>query len=436
MQDLADGAVKALAAIAASAHRILSAAVFSKTLLESGVRVITEAIPTVRSVAAGVWVHTGSRDEAPVQAGISHFIEHMVFKGTRRRRMQHIARRLESVGGYLNAFTSKEYTCFEARALDVNLARAIDTAADLVVDPLFPEKELQKEKCVVLEEMKMYADTPEDMIFERFERIVYANHAFGHPIIGLPDTVSALSQADLFGYLNRRYTPERIVLAAAGNLSHQAVVRAAERAFMGLRKRTSNGPEPRESLGRYMPQRVEETRPIQQAHMVLGRRGLDIGDSHRAAMNVASTILGGGMSSRLNQNIREKHGFCYNVFAFLNMHSDTGDFGVYAGTDTAHVDRVEKLVFRECAKLAGRQVSARTLSQAKNQIKGSILLGLESMNNRMTRIARQELFFGRYITLDEVLEELHNVSADDVQAVAQELFVPAEFSRMVVLPES
>ena len=407
---------------------------FSKTLLESGVRVITEAIPTVRSVAAGVWVHTGSRDEAPPQAGISHFIEHMVFKGTRRRRMQHIARRLESVGGYLNAFTSKEYTCFEARALDIHLARAIDTAADLVIDPLFPEKELQKEKCVVLEEIKMYADVPEDMIFEQFERIVYANHAFGHPIIGLPQTVSALSQADLFAYLNRRYTPERIVLAAAGNLSHEAVVHAAESAFKGLRK--GDGPEPREGVGGYMPQRLEETRPIQQAHMVLGRRGLGAGDSHRAAMNVVSTILGGGMSSRLNQNIREKYGFCYNVFAFLNMHSDTGDFGVYAGTDTAHIDRVEKLIFRECAKLAGRPVSARTLSQAKNQIKGAILLGLESMNNRMTRIARQELFFGRYITLDEVLEELDNVTVADVQAVAQELFVPAEFSRMVVLPES
>ncbi len=348
--------------------------------------------------------------------------------------MQHIARRLESVGGYLNAFTSKEYTCFEARALDIHLARAIDTAADLVIDPLFPEKELQKEKCVVLEEIKMYADVPEDMIFEQFERIVYANHAFGHPIIGLPQTVSALSQADLFAYLNRRYTPERIVLAAAGNLSHEAVVHAAESAFKGLRK--GDGPELREGVGGYMPQRLEETRPIQQAHMVLGRRGLGAGDSHRAAMNVVSTILGGGMSSRLNQNIREKYGFCYNVFAFLNMHSDTGDFGVYAGTDTAHIDRVEKLIFRECAKLAGRPVSARTLSQAKNQIKGSILLGLESMNNRMTRIARQELFFGRYITLDEVLEELHNVSAADVQAVAQELFVPAEFSRMVVLPES
>ena len=395
---------------------------------------ITEAVPTVRSVAVGIWVHTGSRDEVPIQAGISHFIEHMVFKGTRRRRMHHIARRMESVGGYLNAFTSKEYTCFESRALDIHLGRAIETAADLVTAPLFPENELEKEKSVVLEEMKMYQDAPEDSIFDRFERIVYAGHAFGHPIIGHPHTVAALSQADLFAYLNRRYTPERIVVAAAGNLAHNAVVRAAERAFRELRPAT--GPDRRASVGRYMPQHFEEARPIQQAHLVLGRRGLSIRHHQRSAMSLLSTILGGGMSSRLNQNIREKYGFCYNVSSFLNMHSDTGDFGIYMGMDAAHIDRAEKLIMRECTKLTRQRVSARTLSQAKCQLKGTILLGLESMSSRMSRIARQELLLGRCVTLDEVLKELDGVESADVQRVAEALFDPAGFSRVVLLPEA
>ncbi len=407
---------------------------FNKTLLDSGVRVVTETVPVVRSFAVGVWVHTGSRDEDPLQAGISHFIEHMVFKGTRRRRMQHIARRMESVGGYLNAFTSKEYTCFEVRALDTHLVRAIDTAADLVMEPLFPEKEVEKEKGVILEEMKMYQDAPEELIFERFERIVYAGHAFGHPVVGHPHTVSVFSRADLFAYLNRRYTPDRIVLAAAGNLSHEAVVRAAERAFSGIR--SPDGPETRTSVGEYVPQRIEETRPIQQAHLLLGRRGLSIGHCQRAAVNVLSTILGGGMSSRLNQNIREKYGFCYNVFSFFNMHSDTGDFGVYMGTDAAHVDRAEKLIFREFGKLAQSPVSARKLEEAKNQVRGAVLMGLESIYSRMSRIARQELVFGHYTPLDIVLQEIDSVTVHEVQALAQELFQPASFSRVAILPES
>ena len=413
--------------------RSQDATVYGKTTLANGARVITEAIPSVRSIAMGVWIHTGSRDEGPASAGISHFIEHMVFKGTARRRMHQIARRLESVGGFLNAFTSKEYTCFYARALDAHLERAIDTTCDLVLQPRFPEKELEKEKEVVLEEMKMYEDSPEEVIFDRFEGVIYKNHALGRPILGYPTTVRSFSREHLLEYMDTHYTPDRMVLSVAGNIEHDEVVALAEKAFEAPGRSPVAWDRP--PAGGYAPEEIVEARPIQQAHLLLGTRGIDVNHPMRSTSTVLNTILGGGMSSRLNQNIREKYGFCYNVYSFLNMHSDTGDIGVYMGTDTSRVARAKKLIFRELEKLAEKPVSARALNQAKNQVKGYIMLGLESMSNRMMRIARQELLFGRYITLDEVLEELDQVNVDDVQEAARVLFEPDRFSSIVLLPQ-
>ncbi len=407
---------------------------FCKTTLANGARVITEAIPSVRSIAVGVWIHAGSRDEKAAAAGMSHFIEHMVFKGTARRRMHQIARRLESVGGFLNAFTSKEYTCFYARALDLHLERAIDTTCDLVLQPRFPEKELAKEKEVVLEEMKMYEDTPEEVIFDRFEGVIYKNHSLGRPILGYPDTVRSFSREHLLDYMDAHYTPDRMVLSVVGNIRHEEVVVLAEKAF------AASGRSPvawdRTPAGGYAPEEIVEARPIQQAHLVLGTRGIDVNHPMRSTSTVLNTILGGGMSSRLNQNIREKYGFCYSVYSFLNMHSDTGDIGVYMGTDASRIARAKKLIFRELEKLAVKPVSARALNQAKNQVKGYIMLGLESMSNRMMRIARQELLFGRYFTLDEVLEELDQVQVDHLQEAARVLFHPDRFSTIALLPET
>ncbi len=406
--------------------------VFQKTTLANGVRVLTETIPSVRSVSVGVWIATGSRDEAPSEAGISHFIEHMVFKGTARRRMHHIAQRLEAVGGYLNAFTSKEYTCFYARALDEHLGRAIDTVCDLVLQPNFPEKELEKEKDVVLEEMKMYDDAPEEAIFDRFESVVYRDHALGRPILGFPETVRSFSRAQLLDFVAAHYTLDRIVLAVAGNAAHEEVVALAEEAFSSARRLPVE--RARVPVNGYAPLQLVEQRPIQQAHLILGTRGYDIHHPRRSAVTVLNTVLGGGMSSRLNQNIRERYGYCYNIYSFLNTHSDTGDIGVYMGTDAAKVARAEKLILRELDKLVERSVSRRALNQAKNQVKGSIMLGLESMSNRMMRLGRQELLFERYFTLDEVLEELDQVTVEAVQDAAQQLFHPERFSSVVLLP--
>ncbi len=388
----------------------------------------------MRSISAGIWVHTGSRDEPGSKAGVSHFIEHMVFKGTAKRRMHQIARRLESVGGYLNAFTGKEYTCFYARALDEHLDRAVDTIADLVLHPVFPEKELLKEKAVVLEEMKMYEDSAEDVVFDRFERAVYARHALGLPIVGFPETVGKLTRQDLLDYMAAHYIPERMILAVAGNATHERVLRIASKIFGDVAHQSSGWS--REPVGDYEPKLVREQKPIQQAHLVLGRRGLGIQDSKRSALSILNTLLGGGMSSRLNQNIREKYGYCYHVSSFANMHSDTGDLGVYMGTDPSRIRHATKLIFRELDRLCQKPVGSRTLSQAKSQVKGHIMLGLESMSNRMMRIARQELLLGGYVTLDAVMEEVDQVEAAAVQDVARELFEEKEFSSVVVVPQN
>lgn len=405
---------------------------FDKTTLENGVRVISEQIPSVRSVSVGVWIQAGSRDERADECGISHFIEHMVFKGTKKRRMHHIAQRMESVGGYLNAFTGKEYTCYYARALDEHLERAVDTVCDLILSPDFPAKELEKEKEVVLEEMKMYEDAPEDLIFDRFESVIYDGHELGRPVIGFPETIRSFDRDQLHAYMERNYAPNRIVLSVAGNAEHRDAVRAARKAFAEL-DRVRHHPE-RTPLDGYAPHHVKEKRPIQQAHLVIGTRGLDVHDEDRVVLTVLNTILGGGMSSRLNQNIREKYGFCYNVYSFMNMHSDGGDFGVYIGTDAARVDRARKLIWKELQKMTDTPVSSRWLSQAKNQVRGSVMLGLENMSNRMMRIGRQELYFERYITLDEINDDVEGVTADDVQRVASQLFEEEAFSSVVLLP--
>lgn len=407
---------------------------FSKTTLANGVRVLTESIPSVRSISVGVWIYTGSRDERPEESGISHFIEHMVFKGTAKRRMHHIAQRLESVGGYLNAFTTKEYTCYYARALDEHLERSIDLVCDLVLHPEFPPKELDKEKDVIIEEMKMYEDTPDEYVFDCFEGALFKNHSLGRPIIGFEDTVRSFSRDQLLSYMDEHYTPDRIVLAVAGNARHEDVVRIAERIF------ATSTREPRVhsriSVNGYGPEQIMVKKPIQQAHLVLGTRGYPVQDPRRTSLTVLNTILGGGMSSRLNQNIREKYGFCYSIYSFVNMHSDTGDFGVYMGTDASRVDRSKKLIFKELDKLKTETVSERLLNQAKNQVKGSLMLGLESMSNRMMRIGRQELYFQRYFTLDEIIADVDAVSRENIRIIAEDLFRPEQFSSAVLLPQA
>ena len=406
---------------------------FRKTTLPNGVRVLSESIPSVRSVSVGLWVAAGSRDERDAERGVSHFLEHMAFKGTKKRRMHHIARRMESVGGYLNAFTGKEYTCYYARALDEHLARAIDTLCDMVRFPTFPEKEIEKEKGVILEEIKMYEDTPEELVFDRFESVVYAGHPLGAPVIGYPETVQSFDRAMLCDYMEKHYAPNRMALVAAGNAKHDDMVRLAEKMLGDIPAATR--PIQRPPANGYAPSNFMEARPVQQAHFVLGARGLSVNDADRVAFSVLNTLLGGGMSSRLNQNVREKYGFCYSIGSFANMHSDSGDFGVYAATDISKMKRVQALIRKEFRHFTEVPIGKRTLNEAKNQVRGALMLGLEGMSNRMMGVGRRELYFGRHLSLDEINAEIERVTVEDIQRVATMLFREDQLSTAALLPE-
>ncbi len=403
-----------------------------RTELPSGVRVLTETVPSVGSVAVGAWVDAGSRDETEPEAGITHFIEHMVFKGTQRRRGYLINQRMESVGGYLNAFTTKEHTCFYARGLSEHLGRALETVLDLVTQPTLPAKEIEKEKDVVVEEIKMYEDAPEDHVFDLYEAAVYPGDPLGRPIIGTPESVRSFTREDLERYIGRHYVPDRLVVSVAGAVRHTEVVRRVEALLAGFDR--ARQPAERRPAGDYAPADLEATRPIQQAHLVMGTRAFGALDPRRTTLSVLNTILGGGMSSRLNQNIREKYGWCYSVYSFVNVQQDSGDFGVYIGTDASRIERSKVLIGRELLKLAEAPVSARMLASAKHQLKGSIVLGLESTSNRMQRLGRVELTYGEVVPVEAVVAEIDAVTADDVRAVAEELFAPERMSTVALLP--
>jgi predicted Zn-dependent peptidase len=343
---------------------------------------------------------------------------------------------MESVGGYLNAFTSKEYTCFYARGLDEHLDRALNVTCDLILTPVFPAKELEKEKEVVVEEIKMYEDVPEDLIFDRFEKAVYGDHALGRPIVGYPETVRTFSRDALVQRLDTHYTSDRIVVAAAGNVDHDRVVRIVERLFTSASRRiVSNGWVREAAPPAEVSDAVVEQRAIQQAHLVIGGRTFGLGDPRRGALSVLNTVLGGGMSSRLNQNIREKYGYCYQIYSFANMLSDTGDFGVYMATDGAKVDHSGRLIHRELRRLVTRPISRRQLNQAKSQLKGSLMLGLESLSHRMSRIGRLEMHDREFVSLDDIIREVDAVTVEDVQRTAADLFDPDRLSTVVFVPD-
>ncbi|WP_412063169.1 M16 family metallopeptidase [Rubrivirga sp. IMCC45206] len=403
-----------------------------RTRLDSGVRVLTETVPSVGSVAVGAFVDAGSRDEAAAEGGITHFIEHMVFKGTGRRAGYLINQRMESVGGYMNAFTTKEHTCFYARGLREHLGRSLESVLDLVTQPTLPAKEIEKEKDVVVEEIKMYEDAPEDHIFDHYEALLYPDHPLGRPVIGTPESVRSFSRDDLAGFIGRHYVPDRLVVSVAGAVRHSDVVRRVETLLADFDR--APAPADRAPANGYTPGDVVIERPVQQAHLVMGTRSFGIEDPRRTVLSVLNTILGGGMSSRLNQNIREKYGWCYSVYSFTNVQTDSGDVGVYIGTDASRVDRSRVLIERELTKLAETEVSPRMLSRAKHQLKGSIILGLESTSNRMQRLGRVELAFDRIVPIAEVVGEIDAVTAAEVRDLAAELFAPGRLSSAVLLP--
>ncbi|MFW6347107.1 MAG: M16 family metallopeptidase [Cyclonatronaceae bacterium] len=404
-----------------------------KSTLPGGLRVVSETIPSMRSLSVGVWIKTGSRDEDEREAGITHFLEHMLFKGTEKRNFFEIAQTMESVGGYLNAFTSPEHTCYYARCLDSELERAIDVLSDMVLHSTFPEQEIEKEKKVVLEELKMYRDTPDDYVFEVFNSMMFAHHPLGRPIIGYEHTVKGFTRDDLITYRERRYKPANMVLTVAGNATHEEILKLAERYF----SQSSSSFEPVETLplSHYERQRKQITRPIEQTHLVMGRRALSTDHKDRYKLLLINILLSGGMSSRLHQNIREKYGYCYAIQAFNQSYADTGMFGVYAGTDTAYVEHLKELIYAELKRLGDEEVPAQELTEAKSQLKGKLLLAQESMSNRMNRLAKSELYFDRYIGLDELVAHIDAVTAPEIRDFAGVFFREELFTETVLMPD-
>lgn len=404
-----------------------------KTTLPNGLKIVTEKIESVKSVTAGIWVKTGSRNESDELAGITHFLEHMLFKGTKNRNSYEISKSMESVGGYLNAFTSTEYTCYYTRCLDSKLDRGLDVLSDMVRNSIFPDEELEKEKKVVLEEMKMYKDSPDDYIFELFSSQVFNGHPIGRPIIGFEDTVSSFSRQDLYDYIASRYRPDNLLVAVAGNVDHDKVIGLiSEKLDLEATGETTNEEQP---LTPYETTQQKAYKAIEQTHMILGRRALNYDHPDKYLLLLANTILGGGMSSRLHQNIREKYGYCYSIGTFNQSYTDSGLFGVYIGTDKGYVDHVRELITKEFEKIQSEPIGEEELSEAKTQLKGKLMLSQESTSNRMTRLAKSELYFNRFVTLDELVENIDAVTSEDLLEFSKEFFNIGEYSETLLLPE-
>jgi predicted Zn-dependent peptidase len=404
-----------------------------RTRLGSGLRVVTEQLPGLRSVAVGFWVGTGSRDESDEIAGASHFLEHLLFKGTLDRNAGEIAEAIESVGGDMNAFTGQETTAFYVRVPDQCLLLALDILSGIVWSPALRVDEVESERHVILEEIHMRDDAPDDLVHDVFARALFPDHPLGREVAGSHDTITAMSRDEVAGYHGAHYLPANVVVAVAGNVAHDEVVELVERF-----QPSSGGarPERRNGVDASSPQRVVIVeRPLEQAHVVLGTRSLRRDDPDRFALGVLDQVLGGGMSSRLFQEVRERRGLAYSVFSYRSAFDETGAFAVYAATAPEHVDEVLEVVNAELDRLVkDGGVTDRELAGAKGHLTGSLALSLESSASRMHRIGRSELALGVVPTLDDVVADVEAVTADDVGRVIERILAPGERTLAVVGP--
>ncbi|MGQ0630228.1 MAG: M16 family metallopeptidase [Sporichthyaceae bacterium] len=398
-----------------------------RTVLPGGLRILTESMPTVRSATFGIWVGVGSRDETASLAGATHYLEHLLFKGTQRRGALDISAALDAVGGELNAFTAKEYTCYYARVLDRDLPLAVDVLTDMVTSSLIATADVNAEREVILEEIAMHADDPTDAVHEEFSAALLGTHPLARPILGTTESISGMGRAAIAGYYKRRYVAPNIVVTAAGNLEHAEVVRLVKKAFTGAGALGVDGTSPspaRTGAGRLRApggMRVLP-RPTEQANVVLGMPGISRTDPRRYALGVLNSALGGGMSSRLFQEIREKRGLAYSVYSYAATYADIGMVGVYAGCLPKKIDQVLDVASDTLADVAAHGITEVELARGIGAMKGSLVLGLEDSGSRMTRLGKSELAYGELLSIDEVLARIDAVTAEDVAAIAGELF--------------
>lgn len=389
-------------------------------------------MPSVRSISIGIWLRTGSRTEREESNGITHFLEHMVFKGTHKRSAEEIARSADSIGGHLDAFTAKECTSFSIKVLDEHLPRGFEVLSDLVKDPLLREEHIAKESQVIQEEIKMVEDTPDDLVHEIFTQSYWRNHPLGRPILGTRETVRSFDSKALFRYFRRHYAPRNMLVTAAGHLDHHRVLDLVKKELGavpgGAKPAALRAPVASPTV------RIRGKKNLEQVHICVGAPAYRLAHPKRFACYVMNTILGGGMSSRLFQNIREKRGLAYAVFSGLNTYTDAGCLNVYAGTSAANARTVVQLIVQEFAKLRSDLLTEEELRHTKDYLKGSTLLGLESTMSRMANLARQEMYFGRYVSMDELAREVEAVTAEDVLGVARELLEPGRIALTVLGP--
>src|SRR5689334_8227225 len=397
----------------------------SRTILPGGLRVVTETLPAVRSVALGIWVGVGSRDEDLAHAGATHYLEHLLFKGTSRRTALEISAEMDAAGGEMNAFTAKEYTCYYARVLDADLPLAVDILSDMVTSSLITPKDVDAERNVVLEEIAMNDDDPSDTVHEAFTAKLFGDTPLGRPILGTTESINGITRDQIFEHYQAQYTPEHLVVAAAGNLDHDTVVELVRQAFGPVLDRAAEPAAPR-LAGDQQGQAAGVgttlvSRGIEQANLVLGCQALARTDERRFALGVLNAAFGGGMSSRLFQEVREKRGLAYSVYSFSGQHADTGIWGVYVGCLPSKADEVLSICRDEIGKVIDGGLTDAELERGKGQLRGSIVLGLEDPSSRMSRLGKAELVYPNLEPVDEILAAIEAVSHDEIRAIAADV---------------
>jgi predicted Zn-dependent peptidase len=411
---------------------------YQKTTLPNGLRVISEEIPYVRSVSVGVWAEAGGIWEQPVNMGSSHFIEHMLFKGTERRNAREIAHAIDGRGGNLNAFTAKEQTCYYAKVLDEHLEVALDVLSDMVGRSCFDSVEIEKEKGVIREEIRMYEDDPDDLVHDLFAEATWGGHALGRPIVGTEATVQSFNRSDLLDFYHTHYRPERVVISVAGNVRHEQVVELVARLFDGaFLPHVGQIVTPKPPVTVERSRAILRTKETEQAHLVVGMEGLCQDHEDMYALHLINTVLGGGASSRLFQEIREQRGLAYSVYSFQSSFRDSGHFGVYAGASPNALPKVLELVMEGYQTFANNGMSQVELDESKEQLKGQVMLGLESTSGRMTRLGRGELMHGRVLSPDQIIQRIEAVTLGQANDLARVLFSgrPKILSAVGALPE-
>jgi predicted Zn-dependent peptidase len=391
----------------------------NKTVLDNGIRIVTKRMPHARSVAMGVWVNVGARDEKAEEAGLSHFIEHMIFKGTKRRTALQIAKEFDSIGGQCNAFTSKENTCYYAKVMDTHVDTMVDLLSDIFLNSVFDPGEVERERQVILQEIRMLEDAPDDYVHVLLARNVWRDHPLGRSILGTRDTVTAFDSNTIKECFKRAYHPERIVITAAGNLQHESFVELVGGAFGVVRNENV--------LGERIPPKMDwgataYSKDLEQVHICLGTEGVHTTDPRRHACVLLNVVLGGNMSSRLFQEVRERRGLAYAIYSFASSFCDTGLLGVYVGVAEVNTEEVLRVIMGEMHRLKEEPVDGAELRNAKEHLKGGLHLATESTDTQMTRLANNEIIFGRHVPLQEVVEDIERVTAEDILALAQELF--------------